>query len=73
MKLTAKAASGKCAYCGKSLKTVNRADNPGALAQLKYCSDEHAKAARNQRYYAAHKPSIIQRIMRTRREKRSKQ
>lgn len=65
---TTKSAGGKCSYCGKSLKMVNRADNPGAAAQLKYCSDQHAKAAKNQRYYAAHKPTIIERILRNRRE-----
>jgi len=73
VKTITKSVSGKCAYCGKSLNAVNRADNPGALAQLKYCSDTCAHAVRNHRYYAAHKPGIIQRIMRTRREKRSKQ
>ena len=49
-----------CAYgpCERTFRT----DNP----RTKYCSEDHKKAAANDRYYARHKKAIIKRIVRKR-------
>ncbi len=53
----------KCVVCGASLNRANRGDNPGARVQMKYCSDACEKQYHNARYYRAHKPTIIARIL----------
>lgn len=62
----------QCVNCGRDLSTANRADNPGAYVQIKYCSIACARSVKNHRYYTRHKETIIARILRTRREKRIK-
>lgn len=45
----------KCVNCGAALEPANRADNPGARVQMRYCSETCKRQYKNARYYRAHK------------------
>jgi len=60
-----------CPVCGKPLISVNRADNNGALAQLKYCSKNCKQKAANDKYYKKNRQTIISRILNNRKKKNS--
>lgn len=53
----------KCANCGADLDKANRADNPGARAQMRYCSEACKRQYKNRKYYKAHRRTIIDRIL----------
>lgn len=63
-------ATRRCAVCGKPLTTVNRADNNGAFAQLKYCSKKCKQKAANDKYYKKNKETMISRILNNRKKNR---
>ena len=48
----------KCLNCGASLDTAPRADNPGARAQMKWCSDACKRHYKNRAYYALHRDAV---------------
>jgi len=58
-----------CPVCGKPLTMVNRADNNGAFAQLKYCSKKCKQKAANDKYYKENKETMISRILNNRKKK----
>lgn len=57
----------KCLNCGADLDRANRADNAGARAQMKWCSDECKRQYKNRRFYRAHRESIIARVLKNQR------
>ena len=57
----------KCLNCGASLDTAPRADNPGARAQMKWCSVECKQHYKNRAYYALHRDEVRARIARNKR------
>jgi hypothetical protein len=59
----------KCIACSNDLDTANRADNPGARAQMKFCSDACQRKHHNARYYHTHRQSIIQSVVARRKKK----
>lgn len=62
-----------CKFCKRRFETSDRVqDNPGAEAQVQYCSDYCQKAAENKRYYAAHRETVIDAILARRKEQRKK-
>lgn len=49
----------KCVNCRAPLEPTNRADNPGARAQMRYCSEQCKRQYKNKKYYAAHRLEIL--------------
>lgn len=60
----------KCLNCQRDLDSVNRADNAGARAQMKWCSVECKRTYKNKRYYALHRDEIRARVARNKRKAR---
>ena len=52
----------KCLNCGSSLDAAPRADNPGARAQMKWCSAKCKQHYKNRAYYALHRDEVKARI-----------
>lgn len=52
----------KCLNCGADLDAAPRADNPGARAQMKWCSLECKRRYKNRAYYALHRDEVRARI-----------
>ena len=60
----------KCLNCQRDLDACDRAGNPGARVQMRYCSVECKQHYKNKRYYAAHSDDIRARMKRNRRRAR---
>ncbi len=52
----------KCLNCQRDLDTCDRADNPGARAQMKWCSAACKQHYKNRAYYALHRDEVRARI-----------
>ena len=52
----------KCLNCGADLDAAPRADNPGARAQMKWCSAKCKQHYKNRAYYALHRDETRARV-----------
>lgn len=52
----------QCLNCGTDLDAAPRADNPGARAQMKWCSAQCKQHYKNRAYYALHGAEVRARI-----------
>lgn len=60
----------KCLNCSRDLDDCNRADNPGARAQMKWCSAQCKQHYKNRAYYALHRDEVKARVAANKRAKR---
>jgi hypothetical protein len=54
-----------CKHCKREFDLADRASPtaaPGAIAQIRYCSQACLRAAGNKRYYKKHRRAIIRRV-----------